>query len=338
MQISLTELADHLGAELLGDGDITITGVATLKDATSGEIAFLANESYRKQLSDSQASAVIVRPADAESVAGSALVCDNPYLAFARTTHLFDNRSPAEVGVHPTAVIADSAVVGADCRIAANVVIGEHVELGEGCEIGPGTVIGDQCVLGTQCHLNANVTLYHDVTLGERVRIHSGTVIGADGFGFAPDQGRWVKIMQLGGVRIGNDVEIGANSCVDRGALGDTIIGDNVILDNHVQIAHNVELGDGTAAAAQAGVAGSTRLGKHCTLAGNAGVAGHLELCDGVFVAPKTVISKSITQAGGYATGTAQMPINEWRKSATRFRQLDSMARRIKDLEKQLKD
>ncbi len=338
MQISLTELADHLGAELLGDGDITITGVATLKDATSGEIAFLANESYRKQLSDSQASAVIVRPADAESVAGSALVCDNPYLAFARTTHLFDNRSPAEVGVHPTAVIADSAVVGADCRIAANVVIGEHVELGEGCEIGPGTVIGDHCVLGTQCHLNANVTLYHDVTLGERVRIHSGTVIGADGFGFAPDQGRWVKIMQLGGVRIGNDVEIGANSCVDRGALGDTIIGDNVILDNHVQIAHNVELGDGTAAAAQAGVAGSTRLGKHCTLAGNAGVAGHLELCDGVFVAPKTVISKSITQAGGYATGTAQMPINEWRKSATRFRQLDSMARRIKDLEKQLKD
>ncbi|GAA6146887.1 UDP-3-O-(3-hydroxymyristoyl)glucosamine N-acyltransferase [Thalassolituus maritimus] len=338
MQISLTELADHLGAELLGDGDITITGVATLKDATSGEIAFLANESYRKQLSDSQASAVIVRPDDAESVAGSALVCDNPYLAFARTTHLFDNRSPAEVGVHPTAVIADSAVVGADCRIAANVVIGEHVELGEGCEIGPGTVIGDHCVLGTQCHLNANVTLYHDVTLGERVRIHSGTVIGADGFGFAPDQGRWVKIMQLGGVRIGNDVEIGANSCVDRGALGDTIIGDNVILDNHVQIAHNVELGDGTAAAAQAGVAGSTRLGKHCTLAGNAGVAGHLELCDGVFVAPKTVISKSITQAGGYATGTAQMPINEWRKSATRFRQLDSMARRIKDLEKQLKD
>lgn len=338
MQISLTELADHLGAELLGDGDITITGVATLKDATSGEIAFLANESYRKQLSDSQASAVIVRPADAESVAGSALVCDNPYLAFAKTTHLFDNRSPAEVGVHPTAVIADSAVVGADCRIAANVVIGEHVELGEGCEIGPGTVIGDHCVLGTQCHLNANVTLYHDVTLGERVRIHSGTVIGADGFGFAPDHGRWVKIMQLGGVRIGNDVEIGANSCVDRGALGDTIIGDNVILDNHVQIAHNVELGDGTAAAAQAGVAGSTRLGKHCTLAGNAGVAGHLELCDGVFVAPKTVISKSITQAGGYATGTAQMPINEWRKSATRFRQLDSMARRIKDLEKQLKD
>lgn len=322
----------------MGDGDIMITGVATLKDATLGDVAFLANESYRKQLGDSKASAIIVRQADAESVVGNALVCDNPYLAFARVTHLFDNRAPCALGIHPTAVIADSAVIGADCRIAANVVVGDHVEIGDGCEIGPGSVIGDHCILGTHCHLNTNVTLYHDVILGDRVRIHSGTVVGADGFGFAPDKGRWVKIMQLGGVRIGNDVEIGANSCIDRGAIGDTVIGDHVILDNQVQIAHNVELGEGTAAAAQAGVAGSTRLGKHCTLAGNAGVAGHLELCDGVFVAPKTVISKSITQPGGYATGTAQMPMNDWRKSATRFRQLDKLARRIQDLEKQLRD
>ena len=338
MQISLSELADHLGAELRGDGNQQITGVATLKEASSGEIAFLANESYRKQLAESEASAVIVREADAESVSGSALVCDNPYLAFALATQLFDNRPRTSSGVHSSAVVAGSARVGDGCRIAANVVIGDGAIIGDDCEIGAGTVIGDHCVLGSGCHLNANVTLYHDVTLGERVRIHSGTVIGADGFGFAPDKGRWVKIMQLGGVRIGNDVEIGANSCVDRGALGDTIIGDNVILDNHVQIAHNVELGAGTAMAAQAGVAGSTKLGKHCTLAGNAGVAGHLELCDGVFVAPKTVISKSINTPGGYATGTAQMPINDWRKAATRFRQLDSMARRIKDLEKQLKD
>jgi UDP-3-O-[3-hydroxymyristoyl] glucosamine N-acyltransferase len=338
VQISLSELAAHLGAELRGDSNQQITGVATLKEASSGEIAFLANESYRKQLAESEASAVIVREADAESVSGSALVCDNPYLAFALVTQLFDNRLRTRSGIHPSAVIAGSATLGNDCRIAANVVIGDGAIIGDDCEIGAGTVIGDHCVLGSGCHLNANVTLYHDVTLGERVRIHSGTVIGADGFGFAPDKGRWVKIMQLGGVRIGNDVEIGANSCVDRGALGDTIIGDNVILDNHVQIAHNVVLGDGTAMAAQAGVAGSTKLGKHCTLAGNAGVAGHLELCDGVFVAPKTVISKSINTPGGYATGTAQMPINDWRKAATRFRQLDSMARRIKDLEKQLKD
>lgn len=338
MQIRLAELADRLEAELRGDGDLIITGVSTLKEAGSGEIAFLANESYRKHLAGTSAGAVLLRPEDAEGLTLTALVTSNPYLAFAQVTQLFNNRPLVEIGRHPSAVIAASADIAGDVRIAANVVVGEHVVIGQGCEIGAGTVIGDHCVLGEQCHLNANVTLYHDVTLGDRVRVHSGTVIGADGFGFAPNQGRWEKIIQLGGVRIGNDVEIGANTCIDRGALGDTIIGNNVILDNLVQIAHNVELGDGTAAAAQAGVAGSSKLGKHCTLAGNAGVAGHLELCDSVFVAPKTVISKSISVPGGYATGTAQMPMNEWRKSATRFRQLDSLARRVQQLEKCKKD
>ncbi len=338
MQISLTDLASHLGAELRGDGSATITGLATLKDATAGEVAFLANESYRSQLSETSAGAVIVRPEHADEVPSAALITANPYLAFARATQLFDNRPRVNTGIHPTAVVADSATLGAGCRVGAHAVIGEQVILGDDCEIGAGTVIGDHSVLGRQCHLNANVTVYHDVVMGDRVRVHSGTVIGADGFGFAPDQGRWEKICQLGGVRIGNDVEIGANSCVDRGALGDTVIGDNVILDNQVQVAHNVVLGEGTAMAAQAGVAGSSVLGKHCTLAGNAGVAGHLELCDGVFVGPKSVISKSIDTPGGYATGTAQMPLNEWRKAATRFRQLDSMARRIQQLEKRTKD
>lgn len=338
MQIRLTELAERLGAKLQGDSDLIITGVSTLKDAGSGEIAFLANESYRKQLANTSAGAVILRPQDAGSLNTSALITDNPYLAFAKVTQLFNNRPLVPSGIHASAVVAETASVPSDCRVGANAVIGEYVEIGPGSEIGAGTVIGDHCVLGEQCHLNANVTLYHGVTLGDRVRVHSGTVIGADGFGFAPDQGRWEKIAQLGGVRVGDDVEIGANTCIDRGALGDTIIGNNVILDNFVQIAHNVELGDGTAAAAQAGVAGSTKLGKHCTLAGNAGVAGHLELCDGVFVAPKTVISKSINEPGGYATGTAQMPMNEWRKSATRFRQLDSLARRVQQLEKSQKD
>ena len=338
MQISLSDLAAHLGAELRGDGGVMITGVATLKDAAAGEIAFLANESYRSQLQDTAAEAVILRPQDADGVHCATLVTPNPYLAFALVTQLFDNRPKTAEGIHPSAVVAESASIGEGCRIAANAVIGEHVVLGKGCEIGAGTVVGDHCVLGEDCHLNANVTLYHDVVMGERVRVHSGTVIGADGFGFAPDKGRWVKICQLGGVRIGNDVEIGANTCIDRGALGDTVIGDNVILDNLVQIAHNVRLGDGTAAAAQAGVAGSSVLGRQCTLAGNAGVAGHLELCDGVFVGPKSVISKSIDVPGGYATGTAQMPIGEWRKAATRFRQLDSMARRIQQLEKKVKD
>jgi UDP-3-O-[3-hydroxymyristoyl] glucosamine N-acyltransferase len=195
-------------------------------------------------------------------------------------------------------------------------------------------VIGDHCVLGRDCLLRANVTLYHDVVLGDRVQIHSGAVIGADGFGFAPDKGRWHKIAQLGGVRIGNDVDIGANTCVDRGALADTVIEDNVILDNLIQIGHNVRLGEGSAMAANVGVAGSTTIGKHCTVSGGAGIAGHLTLADGVHVAAMTTISKSITESGAYATGTAQMPLNEWRRSATRFRQLDSMAKRLQQLEK----
>ncbi len=334
MQMTLAELASALSAELRGDADQIITGVATLRGAGAGDISFLANPSYRDQLSATQAGAVILKAEVADEYPGTVLIADDPYLCFARVTRLFDNRPKVPAGVHPSAVIAETAVVADGCRIGPNVVIGEGARIGACTEIGAGTVIGDDCVLGQDCHLNANVTLYHDVTLGDRVRIHSGAVIGADGFGFAPHQRRWEKIAQLGGVRIGNDVEIGANTCIDRGALDDTLIGDNVILDNLIQIAHNVELGDGTAAAAQAGVAGSTRIGKHCTLAGNAGLAGHLEICDGVYVAPKSVISKSIREPGGYATGTAQMPINEWRKSATRFRQLDSLARRVTDLEK----
>lgn len=334
MPMTLAELASVLDAELRGNGDHLITGVATLKGADAGDVSFLANPSYRDQLADTAAGAVILRSDAAEGFSGQALVVSDPYLAFARVTRIFDNRPVTPTGVHPSAVVAASATLGDGCRIAANAVIGEGVVLGTGCEIGAGTVVGDGCVLGDDCHLNANVTLYHDVILGDRVRIHSGAVIGADGFGFAPHQGRWEKIAQLGSVRIGNDVEIGANTCIDRGALDDTLIGDNVILDNLIQIAHNVELGEGSAAAAQAGVAGSTRIGKHCTLAGNSGLAGHLEICDGVYVAPKSVISKSIREPGGYATGTAQMPIKEWRKSATRFRQLDSLARRVTDLEK----
>jgi len=334
MQITLAELAASLGAELRGDGNHLITGLATLKEASPDQLAFLANPNYRQQLAGSLAGAVLVRPDDAELVNHAALVTPDPYLAFAKATQLFDQRPRTQLGIHPSASIAASAVIGDDCRIAANVVIGERVMLGDGCEIGAGTVIGDDSVLGAQCHLNANVTLYHGIQMGDRVRVHSGTVIGADGFGFAPHQGRWEKIHQLGAVVIGNDVEIGANTCIDRGALGNTVIADHVIIDNLVQIAHNVEVGEATAMAAQAGIAGSSKLGKHCTLAGNAGVAGHLELCDGVFVAPKTVISKSITSPGGYATGTAQMPMNEWRKSATRFRQLDSLARRVQQLEK----
>lgn len=334
MQLSLGELAQRLGAELIGDADTVIRGVNTLKDATATDVSFLANASYRSQLPESNAGAVIVSAKEAADVRGAALVVANPYLSFALVTQMFDNRPQPVRGIHPSAVVAASATLGDDVCIAANVVIGEHCVIGDGCEIGANTVISDHCVLGRDCCLRANVTLYHDVVLGERVQVHSGTVIGADGFGFAPDKGRWHKIAQLGGVRIGNDVDIGANTCIDRGALGNTTIEDHVIVDNLVQVAHNVRLGEGTAMAGNSGVAGSTTIGKHCTIAGGAGIAGHLTLADGVHVAAMTLISKSISESGAYATGTAQMPMQEWRRSATRFRQLDSMAKRLQQLEK----
>ncbi|MAD43762.1 MAG: UDP-3-O-(3-hydroxymyristoyl)glucosamine N-acyltransferase [Oceanospirillaceae bacterium] len=333
-QFTLAELASHIGAELRGEGSTQISGVNTLKDAGRSEVSFLANASYRSQLAQTQAAAVIVNPDAAADVSGAALVLANPYLGFAQVTQLFDNRPPVSPGIHPTAVIADTAEIGSNVSIGAHAVVGEHCQIGDDCEIGPGTVINAHCVLGQGCLLNANVTLCHDVVLGERVRIQSGAVIGGDGFGFAPDNGRWHRIAQLGGVRIGSDVEIGVNTCIDRGALGDTVIGNNVILDNLIQIGHNVQIGDGTAMAACTGVAGSTTIGKHCTIAGAVGIAGHLQLCDGVHIAAMALISKSITEPGAYASGTAQMPMQEWRRSATRFRQLDSIAKRLQQLEK----
>lgn len=334
MQLSLAELAAHVGGEVKGDGAVLISGINTLKDAGAGDISFLANASYRSQLATTRAGAVIVNAAVAGEAPCAALVVPNPYLAFAMVSQMFDDRPQGIVGVHPTAVVADSARLGENVCIGPNVVIGDQALIGNGCEIGAGSVIGAHSVLGEDCLLNANVTLYHNVVLGDRARIHSGAVIGADGFGFAPDKGRWHKIAQLGGVRIGNDVEIGANTCVDRGALGDTVIGDNVILDNLIQIGHNVQIGNGTAIAAHAAIAGSTVIGQHCTIAGCAGIAGHLDICDGVHIAGMSVISKSITEPGAWASGTAQMPMQDWRRSATRFRQLDSMAKRLQQLEK----
>jgi len=334
MQMTLAELASSLELTLIGDGDIQVSGLNTLKDAQPGDVSFLANPSYQSQLADSQASAVIVAASQADLVQGAALVSANPYLSFAQASQLFNDRPQVSSGVHPSAVVAASAVIADNVSVAANAVIGEHCQIGAGCEIGAGSVIGDHCVIGADCQLNPNVTLYHNVVLGDRVTVHSGTVIGGDGFGFAPDQGKWHKICQLGGVRIGSDVEIGSNTSIDRGALGDTVIEDDVIIDNLVQVAHNVRIGQGSALAGCAGIAGSTTLGKYCTVAGGAGIAGHLDIADGVHIAAMTLISKSITEKGAYASGTAQMPMNEWRRSATRFRQLDSMAKRLQQLEK----
>ena len=337
MQITLGELASKLNLTLAGDEQLLISGINTLKDAQAGEVSFLANPSYQNELAGSQASAVIVAEEFAPQVAGAALVSANPYLSFAQASQLFNNRPVKSAGIHPSAVVADSAEIAGSASIGANVVIGEHCQIGAGSEICAGVVIADHCVVGENCQLNPNVSLYHDVVLGDRVTVHSGCVIGSDGFGFAPDKGKWHKIAQLGGVRIGNDVEIGANTSIDRGALGDTVIEDNVIIDNQIQIAHNVRIGEGCALAGCVGIAGSTTLGKHCTVAGGAGIAGHLTIADGVHISAMTLISKSITEKGAYSSGTAQMPMAEWRRSATRFRQLDSMAKRLQQIEKSQK-
>lgn len=333
---TLGQLAERLGATLRGAADKPIYGLATLQDAQVGQLSFLANPQYRKYLADTQASALLLSPADAEGYVGDALLVANPYLAFAQVSHLFDPRPTTASGIHPTAVIAADAQIDASASIGPYVVIESGVQIGAGVSIGAHCYIGARSTIAADGWLAPKVTLYHDVRIGKRVAIHSGVVLGADGFGFAKEAGAWQRIAQIGGVLIGDDVDIGANTTIDRGALADTIIGDGVKLDNLIMIAHNVQVGDHTAMAGGAGVSGSSKIGKHCMLAGRAGLVGHIEVCDNVFITGMTMITRSITEPGSYSSGTAMQPSAEWRKSATRFRQLDDMARRLQKLEKHL--
>ena len=335
----LAEIAQQLGLVLVGDAEQVIHGIAPLETAVAGEISFLADSKLVKALADSQASAFIVKP-DHTIAKANYLLSDNPYLSFAQLSALFNDAPQALAGIHASAVIAKSASIGANASIAANVVIGEHVVIGNNCIIEANTVISDRCVLGNNNHLHANVTLYHNVIIGDDANIHSGTVLGSDGFGFAPSsaQYKWQKIYQLGGVRIGNNVEIGANTCIDRGALADTIIHDGVIIDNLVHIAHNCEIGKNTAIAACVGMAGSVNIGENCTFAGKVGINGHITIADNSHFAGMTVVTGNVKEPGTYATGTAMMPIKAWRKSAVRFTQLDKMHDRVKKLEKILEE
>jgi len=331
----LQALADYLGASLKGDPAFQIVGLNSLREAGEGEITFLASSAYKRYLSDARAGAVILNEQDAADYTGNVIIAANPYVAYARLSKLFDNRYDIEPGVHPDACVAATARLGCNVAIAANAVIGERVVIGDGSYIGPGTVIGDDTLIGSGCYFHANVTVYHGVSIGSSVIIHSSTVIGGDGFGFANENGRWIKIHQLGGVEIGDNVEIGACTTIDRGALGNTVIGNNVIIDNLVQIAHNVVLGDNCALAGCAAIAGSTKLGRNCVLAGGAGLVGHIELCDDVTITGRAVITKSISEPGVYSSGTPFEENRQWRKNAVRISQLDNIARRLASLEKQ---
>jgi UDP-3-O-[3-hydroxymyristoyl] glucosamine N-acyltransferase len=333
---TLGQLAERLGATLRGAEGKLIAGLATLQEAGPEQLSFLANAQCRKYLAQTRAGALLLTAADAEGYAGDALIVANPYLAYAQLSHLFDRKPQAAAGVHPTAVVAADAQVDPTASVGAYAVIEAGAQIGAGVSIGAHCVVGARSVIGEGGWLAPRVTLYHDVRIGKRVVIQSGAVIGGEGFGFANEKGVWQKIAQIGGVSIGDDVEIGANTTVDRGALSDTLIGNGVKLDNQIMIAHNVQIGDNTAMAGCVGISGSTKIGRNCMIAGGVGMVGHIEVCDNVFVTGMTMVTRSITEPGAYSSGTAMQPAAEWKKSAARIRQLDDMAKRLRELEKQL--
>ncbi|MCF6355091.1 MAG: UDP-3-O-(3-hydroxymyristoyl)glucosamine N-acyltransferase [Candidatus Polarisedimenticolaceae bacterium] len=331
----LGDIACQVGARLEGDADCIINSIAVLQDASPGSISFLSNRKYRKFLKTTRASAIILGQEFLDDCSANALVSDNPYLVFAKVARLMTALPAVEAGQHSSAIVAPSAQIDASARVGPGVVIEDNAVIGARVDIGAGCVIGAGCRIGDESRLVANVTLCHEVTIGRRVLIHPGAVIGSDGFGLANDEGVWVKVPQLGTVCIGDDVEIGANTTIDRGAIKDTVIGDGVKLDNQIQIAHNVEIGAHTAIAACVGIAGSTRIGSHCTLAGGVGVVGHLDIADHVHFSAQTLVTRSFTEAGHFSGNLPAVPTHAWRKSIARIRQLEETAQRIKTLEKQ---
>lgn len=335
--VTLKELSLLLDGVIQGDDTLVINSVATLEHAKVGQISFLANSKYRTQLEATQASAVLLSAKDAQDYQGTALIVKDPYVGFARVAQLLDTTPKAAMGIHPSAQIDPSTQLGEGVAIGANAVIGAHVILGENVQIGAGTVIGQGVVIGSNSRLWANVTVYHDVQLGQDCIIHSGVVLGSDGFGYANERGQWIKIPQTGGVRIGDRVEIGANSTVDRGALGHTEIHNGVIIDNQVQIAHNDIIGENTAIAGCTTIAGSVTIGKYCIIGGNCAIAGHLSITDGVHLSGSTNITGNMREPGLYSSATVAMDNTLWRKNTVRFRQLDELFQRVRTLEKNLK-
>lgn len=332
---TLGQLAILVEGEVKGDPSRHLTGVATLMAATQEQISFLANGAYRPALETTQAGAVIISPEDQALCNTPAIITSNPYAAYAKIATLcvpVRKSSEGEVAlsavVHPTASIHPSAIIG------DFVVVGPHAKIGAGTQIHPGCVIGEAAEIGENCLLYPQVTLYHEVSLGDRVIVHGNTVIGSDGFGFAFDKTSWVKVPQLGSVRIGNDVEIGAHVTIDRGAIDDTIIEQGVKIDNQVQIAHNVIIGAYTVVAGTAAFAGSAKIGRYCLIGGGATFAGHITVCDKAQIAGMTTVTRSISKPGTYSSGTGMMPATEWRKSVVHFRNLDELVKRVRKLEK----
>ncbi|NOZ53473.1 MAG: UDP-3-O-(3-hydroxymyristoyl)glucosamine N-acyltransferase [Gammaproteobacteria bacterium] len=332
---TLGELAKRVDAELVGDANCVIERLATLKNAGAGDIAFFSNPRYRKYLNTTAASAVIISVNERKVLNTNGLVVQNPYVVYARIAGLLHPNVVTEQGIHHSSIIDGSSQVDPTAYVGPNCVIGAGAVIGANSYIGSASIIGKNVCIGEQAYFFGNVTVCSDVVIGDRVILHPGVVIGADGFGLAQEEeeGRWLKIPQLGAVRIGNDVEIGANTTVDRGAIEDTVIDDGVKLDNLIQVAHNVCIGAHTVIAALTGVAGSVKIGKHCTIAGQVGFVGHIEIVDNVVITGKSLITRSITKAGTYSSGMPMMEHKQWRRNSVRYKQLDEIARRLKTLE-----
>ncbi len=332
----LADIAARFGGQVMGDGETRVQQIGTLEHATTGQISFLANAKYRKQLEASQASAVILSKADAEATQLPRIVCDNPYSYFARLSAFLNPLREYAPGIHPSAVVGKGAQVSPQAHIGPMVTIGEGVIIGAGTVVMSGCSIGDGTTLGENTRLYPRVTVYQECIIGSHVIVHSGAVIGADGFGMAWDNGRWLKIPQIGRVIIGDHVEIGANTTIDRGALDDTVIEEDVKLDNQIQVAHNVRIGAHTVIAGCVGIAGSATIGKYCRIGGSAGILGHLQIADNVEIGSFTLVGKSVTEAGSYAGVYPFSKNEEWRNNAVHLRHLSDLVKRVKALEKEI--
>jgi len=348
---TLAEIAERLNAELVvknktdnASANVKVTSLATLANAKVGQIAFLANNKYATQLAVTQASAVIIAPEMLSECQVPALVMDNPYMGYALLANLLDTTPKTACGVHPSAVFSDNVTLGDNVSVGANAVIESGVTLGDNVSIGAGCFIGKNVHIGQNTQLWSNISIYHEVKIGKSCLIQANTVIGSDGFGYAPlnegatGQSKWHKIPQLGRVIIGDHVEIGASTTIDRGALEDTVIHNGVILDNQIQIAHNVIVGENTAIAGCSVIAGSSSIGKNCTIAGLVGINGHIDIVDNTIFTGMSMVTKSITQAGVYSSGMPVELNHKWHKTNARIKRLDSLTRRVKALEKQLEN
>jgi UDP-3-O-[3-hydroxymyristoyl] glucosamine N-acyltransferase len=333
MPFKLKEIADHIDAQLQGDPDCLIDSVASLHNASKGALSFLSNRRYCSHLKNTQASAVIISAADAVNCPVNKLITPEPYLAYARAAQYLFPDAPVNTGTHPSAVVSSSARVDKSVCIGANVYIGERVCIAVNSYIGPGTIILNDVIIGEGCYLTGNISICEGTHIGAHTRLHPGVVIGADGFGIAKDDDKWLKVPQRGNVVIGEDVEIGANTTIDRGALDNTIINNGVKIDNQVQIGHNVVIGENTAIAGCCAIAGSVKIGQRCMIGGQSAISGHIEIADDVIITGMSGVSNSIKQAGMYSSGIAVTETKVWRKNMIRFKQLDDIARRLKKLE-----